>query len=149
MKLAWEFKHTRTRWLWLWGREILVKLVALMKLADQLSCLWLFVSQYLFSLLQSLLVAIYFFFFSFLKFVEFLFFLFYDKVCFSLVICFLIFASYLILYTKKYLFGLCWKGETVTLLADEKACGTNCMVVIFVQLCWMVYSELSVIALFL
>ena len=35
------------------------------------------------------------------------------------------------------------------LLADEKACGTDCMVVIFVQLCWMVYSELSVIALFL
>nr|POF23637.1 hypothetical protein CFP56_75063 [Quercus suber] len=36
-------------------------------------------------------------------------------------------------------FGLCWKGETVTLLADEKACGTGCMVVIFVQLCWMVH----------
>ena len=35
------------------------------------------------------------------------------------------------------------------LLADEKACGTDCMVVIFVQLCWMVCLELSVIALFL
>ena len=62
---------------------------------------------------------------------------------FSLVICFLIFARY------KEVFGLCWKGETVTLLADEMACGTDCMVVIFVQLCWMVYLELSVIALFL
>ena len=36
--------------------------------------------------------------------------------CFSLVICFIIFAIY------KEGFGLCWKGETVTLLADEKAC---------------------------
>ena len=62
---------------------------------------------------------------------------------FSLVICFLIFARY------EEVFGLCWKGETVTLLADKKVCGTDCMVVIFVQLCWMVCLELSVIALFL
>ena len=86
-----------------------------------------------------LFIVVYFF-FSFWKFIG---------NSFSLVICFLISASYLILDTKKYLFGLCWKGETVTLLADEKACGIDCMVVIFVQLCWMVYLELSVIALFL
>ena len=35
------------------------------------------------------------------------------------------------------------------LLADEKACGTDCMVVIFVQLCWMVYSELYYCSLFI
>nr|POE89319.1 disease resistance-like protein csa1 [Quercus suber] len=31
------------------------------------------------------------------------------------------------------------QGETDTLLADEKACGIDCMVVIFVQLCLMVH----------
>nr|POE77227.1 disease resistance-like protein csa1 [Quercus suber] len=47
-----------------------------------------------------------------------------------------LFFSLILLYEE--VFGLCWKGETVTLLVDEKACGTDCMVVIFVQLYWMV-----------
>nr|POF24802.1 disease resistance-like protein csa1 [Quercus suber] len=37
-----------------------------------------------------------------------------------------LFFSLILLYEE--VFGLCWKGETVTLLADKKAFGTDCMV---------------------
>ena len=31
--------------------------------------------------------------------------------------------------------GLCWGGKIVKLLADKKS-ATNCVLIIFVQLCW-------------
>ena len=75
-KLDWEFKHTRTRWLWLREREIPVKLVALMNLQGWYTIfLWPFfgkprcLSRYSLNRIRFwLYISFFFFFFLFISF---------------------------------------------------------------------------------